>query len=134
MPSRWLYAFRDHIPLRADWALAALALVCLSPLAGLFAEAAATLGAYALIVAAHRAPRWFRAATARGDISCGVYLYAFPIQQLLVPLSLKSPAPWLTKLALALALTILAGVTSWLLVERRFLTRPGDRTAAAHAF
>ncbi len=134
MPSRWLYAFRDHIPLRADWALAALALVCLSPLVGLFAEAAATLGAYALIVAAYRAPRWFRAVTARGDISYGVYLYAFPIQQLLVPLSLKSPVPWLTNLALALPLTILAGVTSWLLVERRFLTRPGDRTAAAHAF
>ncbi len=129
-----LYAFRDRIALRAHWALAALALVALSPLVGLFAEAAATLGAYALIVAAYRAPRWFRAVTARGDISYGVYLYAFPIQQLLVPLSLKSPVPWLTNLALALPLTILAGVTSWLLVERRFLTRPGDRTAAAHAF
>lgn len=129
-----LYAFRNRVPLRADLALVSFALVCLSPLLGLFAEAAATLGTYALIVAAYRAPSWFRAITRKGDISYGVYLYAFPIQQLLVPISMKSAAPWLTNIVLALPFTLIAGILSWLIVEHRFLKRRIDQTAAAHAF
>jgi peptidoglycan/LPS O-acetylase OafA/YrhL len=129
-----MYAFRDRIVVRMDWAMAAAGVVIVSPLIGLFVPAVATLGAYALIVAAHTAPRRFGAVTARGDISYGVYLYAFPIQQLLVPLSLDTPVPWLTNIALALPLTIIAGIASWLLVERHFLRARQDRTAEAHAF
>ena len=129
-----LYAFRERVQLRTDWALAALVVVCLSPLLGAFAEVAATLGAYALVVAAYRAPPWFRGITRKGDISYGVYLYAFPIQQLLVPVSLATALPWLTNMVLALPLTLFAGTLSWLVVERRFMRRPIDQTAAAHAF
>jgi peptidoglycan/LPS O-acetylase OafA/YrhL len=129
-----LYAWRDRLPLRTDLALAAFVLVCLSPLLRAFAEAAATLGAYALVVVAYRAPVWFRAITRKGDISYGVYLYAFPIQQLVVPLSMKTAVPWLTNIALALPLTLFAGTLSWLILERRFLRRKIDQTPAAHAF
>ena len=129
-----LYALRDRVPLRADAALLSFTLVCVAPFVDLFAEAAATFGAYALVVAAYRAPTWLRALTRKGDLSYGVYLYAFPIQQLLVPISLATAMPWLTNMVLALPLTILAGTLSWVLVERRFMRRREDMTAASHAF
>jgi peptidoglycan/LPS O-acetylase OafA/YrhL len=52
-----------------------------------------------------------------GDYSYGTYLYAFPIQQLLLALtSLRFPAFVIASMALSL----LAGVASWFLVERWF--------------
>ncbi|MDB6020459.1 MAG: acyltransferase, partial [Pedosphaera sp.] len=53
------------------------------------------------------------------DLSYGVYLYAFPIQQLLA----LSPAlhnPW-RMVAAAVPLSLLAAFASWHLVEKRFL-------------
>jgi peptidoglycan/LPS O-acetylase OafA/YrhL len=62
----------------------------------------------------------------RGDFSYGTYLYAFPIQQLLV-LRLGPGSP-LANAALALPLSVLAGVISWHAVEKHFLKR--GRSAA----
>jgi peptidoglycan/LPS O-acetylase OafA/YrhL len=57
-----------------------------------------------------------------GDFSYGVYLYAFPIQQLLVQRAHGQIAP-LTLFAEAAPLTLIAGALSWFLVERHFLPR-----------
>lgn len=55
-----------------------------------------------------------------GDFSYGVYLYAFPIQQLLV-LGLGREMHPLTLFALAMPLSLMAAVLSWHGIEKRFL-------------
>ena len=57
-----------------------------------------------------------------GDFSYGTYLYAFPIQQMLVA-SLKGLIPFPVFILLSLALSLAAGIASWYLVERWFLPR-----------
>ena len=57
-----------------------------------------------------------------GDFSYGTYLYAFPIQQMLVVL-LKDRVGFTTFVLLSLATSLLAGIASWHLVERWFLPR-----------
>jgi peptidoglycan/LPS O-acetylase OafA/YrhL len=57
-----------------------------------------------------------------GDFSYGTYLYAFPIQQLLVMYAHGHISPW-RLFAEAAPITLLVGALSWLLVERHFLDR-----------
>jgi peptidoglycan/LPS O-acetylase OafA/YrhL len=128
-----LYLLADRVPMRASWAWAGCAASVLSVPTPLFGAVTATLGAYALIYFAHHAPSGLRHLTARGDISYGVYVYAFPIQQLLVPLSLSvaasgAVAAWLVNTALALPLAVLAGAASWLWVEKPFMALGRGRT------
>ena len=52
-----------------------------------------------------------------GDYSYGTYIYAFVIQQCLVVLGVNSHGPWIF-LASSIALSVMAGVLSWYLVER----------------
>jgi peptidoglycan/LPS O-acetylase OafA/YrhL len=55
-----------------------------------------------------------------GDFSYGIYVFAFPIQQLLIMKLGTHISPWYL-FALATPLCILAGIISWHLIERRFL-------------
>jgi peptidoglycan/LPS O-acetylase OafA/YrhL len=99
-------------------ALACLALSAAMLFVPVLGEIAlATLGAYALFwVAYHCRTAWLLRLNARDDISYGLYLYAFPITQLLI---LANPHIWLLALdVLALALSMLAGWVSWVVIER----------------
>jgi peptidoglycan/LPS O-acetylase OafA/YrhL len=74
-------------------------------------------GTYLLLaVAFSKRLRLYRWAS-RGDFSYGIYLYAFPIQQLCVKL-VPSMRP-LALFCLAAPLSIVAGALSWHLVEKR---------------
>jgi peptidoglycan/LPS O-acetylase OafA/YrhL len=110
-----IYLLRDRVVLNKQAAWIALALSLIAIATPFFMETAATVGAYALLVFAYECPQWFRRITARGDISYGTYLYAFPIQQLMF--SLVGGRPWLMT-ATALPLTLLAATLSWLVIER----------------
>jgi len=81
-----------------------------------------TCGAYLLMGLAYA--RWLNPLNlARfGDFSYGTYLYAFPIQQLLVMYQGGHVSPWLLFLE-ATPLTLIAGAISWHLVEKHFLLR-----------
>jgi peptidoglycan/LPS O-acetylase OafA/YrhL len=57
-----------------------------------------------------------------GDFSYGTYLYAMPIQQLLILRAHGHISPWLLFVE-ATALTLVVGALSWFLVERHFLKR-----------
>jgi peptidoglycan/LPS O-acetylase OafA/YrhL len=120
------YLFRDRLRLNA-WG-ASLALIVL--LAASWVNVGWTVvfpvaGAYLVFYVAF-AP-WIRMQRVGrfGDFSYGTYLYAFPIEQLLVMRFGHGVAPWLL-FALATPLTLLAAVVSWYAVERRFL-RPERR-------
>ena len=65
-----------------------------------------------------------------GDFSYGIYLYAFPIQQLLVLHYGKSLSPIMLFL-LACPVSIAAGAASWHLVERFFMQRKRQGKAVA---
>jgi peptidoglycan/LPS O-acetylase OafA/YrhL len=65
--------------------------------------------------------RWLGTITSVGDFSYGTYLYAFPIQQMLFA-SLGTTLAFPLLVALAMVLAPAAGVASWFLVERLFLS------------
>jgi len=73
--------------------------------------------------------------TRHGDLSYGIYLYAFPVQQLAV-LALPS-APWWLNFLAATPLTVVLALASWRLVERPALRlkdwRPMRRDLALSA-
>ena len=66
----------------------------------------------------------------RGDFSYGIYLYAFPIQQLLILYVPLARSPW-ANAAIAWPLAILAGAASWHLVEKPMLSRRRTAKRAA---
>lgn len=113
-----LYLLRDRIALSKGAAIAALFLIIFGAFTPLFTESLATFGAYALIVAAFLAAPWFKGLTAKGDLSYGVYIYAFPVQQALVAFALDTPVPWLNNVLIATPVTFLLAWLSWHFVER----------------
>jgi len=75
--------------------------------------------AYAAIVVAHRTPVSWRRLTRYGDFSYGIYLWAFPVQQMTVRL-LPQITP-LEMIGIALPVSMLFGIASWFAIERQAL-------------
>jgi peptidoglycan/LPS O-acetylase OafA/YrhL len=55
--------------------------------------------AYVLLWIAGRSPRWYRRLGWKNDYSYGIYIYAFPVQQLLAQVRLHTVSYWLYVLA-----------------------------------
>ncbi len=111
------YCYRDRIPLRTDLFLLALAAVAVCALSAPW-RALGPLGlTYALLWLAAKLPlRLDR----YGDCSYGVYLYSCPIQQVLA-YGHFNRYPWLVFFALSALLSLLIGMLSWHLIEKRAL-------------
>ena len=80
----------------------------------------APLLAYVLLTVGLYLPRvnWLQ----KHDFSYGVYIFAFPVQQLIVMLGVGSANVWIHS-ATALALTAPLAIASWFLVERPVMRR-----------
>ncbi|MDP9046477.1 MAG: acyltransferase [Pseudomonadota bacterium] len=98
-------------------AAASLAVACAIPYALGFVLPLA--GAYLILWLAFLPTTHASRFARHGDYSYGIYLYAFPIQQMLAHWS-GTHAPWLL-FAMAWPATIVAGALSWHLVEHRFI-------------
>ncbi|WP_431236986.1 acyltransferase family protein [Mycolicibacterium aichiense] len=109
------YLFRDKIPAR--WSLVALCvgIVLLSSLMSNYRMLGGIALAYAVIVSGvllkHKRLRL------RTDLSYGIYIYAFPIQQLLVMCGLLTLNPMVFAI-IATAATVPLAALSWFLLEK----------------
>jgi peptidoglycan/LPS O-acetylase OafA/YrhL len=121
--------YRDHIRMTAPLGVLSIALLGLGailPSWGVAFTFPAAL-AYLLLFIGRMEPKLLRGFTKYGDFSYGIYLYAFPLQQLLV-----RHVPDLTPLRLFLLATpptLLAAVLSWHLVEKDFIKLKAMRAA-----
>jgi len=113
-----LYLFRDKIILNAQLALACLLLSCVAIFTPFFVEVTATFGAYSVIVFGYLAPSWVRNMTAKGDFSYGVYIYGWPVQQLLAPIGAGLALHWLVNSVLAVLTALGLGALSWFWIEK----------------
>jgi peptidoglycan/LPS O-acetylase OafA/YrhL len=103
----WIY--RRYIPLNAYVAAACFAVALLTDSTYL---RLVTL-TYAIITFGNRA--WFAGFSKYGDFSYGVYIYAWPVQQLVVWFGVSV---WLNSLTLAAIITLFCAALSWHAVER----------------
>jgi peptidoglycan/LPS O-acetylase OafA/YrhL len=116
----WIYRLRIRLDGRI--ALGCLALLCVASAipAGL-AVVYPFAGTYLVVFAVCRKPvlQWV---TRHGDLSYGTYLYAFPVQQLVIQ-SFGGKVNPLVVFAIATPLTLSLAAGSWFVIERRFLHR-----------
>ncbi len=115
------YRYRDRVPLR--WGLALIALVGLIASLGTAVERPVLLIAipYLVLCAAYLSSGGLRRLTRPGDVSYGIYLFAFPVQQMIFELwGGSGPSP-LTLALLAFPVAYLLAFASWHGVERRAL-------------
>jgi peptidoglycan/LPS O-acetylase OafA/YrhL len=109
--SRWLFLAACVVPLGVawgtgrEWCMTAVSPICMS-----YCVFYVAFGAH---VRLHSFGRY-------GDFSYGTYLYAFPLQQATMAL-LGTRISFPVYLVLCVIVSLLAGITSWYLVERRFL-------------
>lgn len=120
-----MYLYRHKVPIHSGLAVTGLAVTVLTTLTPWFLETSALFGSYFVIVFGYCAPSWFRKLTERGDISYGVYVYGWPIQQLTWPIGEGHSIHWAINTTIALLLSVFAGLASWLLVEKPALKFKG---------
>jgi peptidoglycan/LPS O-acetylase OafA/YrhL len=107
----------------ACWALAALAMIAGRPLLALWLALPASVLAFG-----RSSLPYLRRAGRFGDMSYGLYIYAFPVQQTMIWLY-KDKLPWGAVLALTVLSTFALAFASWHLVEKTALRLKPKRTS-----
>jgi len=128
-----LFAYRTRIPSSPLIAAIAVVLAVLLCSLGVFKPLAAVAVAYLVFYAGSHLP--FTGVGRRNDISYGMYIYGFPIQQLLILVLGGAALPlWLFALS-SVAATVPLAWLSWLAVEKPALRmrRRGRRTHSIRA-
>jgi len=122
-------AWQDRIPMTARGAAAALvALVIAARVPHGMTIALPTAGAYLLFWCAFRPIPRLSQFAARGDFSYGIYLFSFPILQIVIHYAGKSWPPLLL-FAIGWPLSLLAAALSWHLVEKHCIRLSHARIA-----
>jgi peptidoglycan/LPS O-acetylase OafA/YrhL len=126
-----LWCHRDKIQMRGCFALCAVTATALSiPLLSNYRILGAAGVAYLCVYCALRLGK-VRSLRISNDLSYGVYIYAFPLQQAVLLVTGPSIG-WASFLAASVAVTLPIAYLSWRLVERPLLRRrPAQRAAAA---
>jgi peptidoglycan/LPS O-acetylase OafA/YrhL len=117
------YLYRDKLVFRGSWAAVLMLIICaVSSIPEGLNCVFPVAGAYLVLFLAYNPHIRFSHFARHGDYSYGTYLYAFPIQQLVVMRWGGHISPILL-FCIATPLTLLAGMSSWFLIERWFLSR-----------
>lgn len=112
-----LWVFRKQLPLSIGRGVLAAACVVASLKTGGAILILLFAGSYAILAAAVCLSGEVRLGGARVDLSYGVYLYGWPVQQLWLHVLGPHTSPWLI-FGLALPPTIVAAIVSWYGIER----------------
>lgn len=122
-----LYIFREHVPLR--WSIAATLTLCtvVAPSPAIQALIMTAMVPYTTLVLALRSPHLTRLNPAH-DLSYGVYVYAYPVQQALSGERPASIVNWLVTFAGSTALTCALAAMSWRWIEEPALRHKPVRT------
>lgn len=117
------YLFREKYKLKASWAICSLSLLVLSIWVpnGLMITVPSA-GSYLMISFAYCRKMPLHHFARYGDFSYGTYLYAFPIQQLIMRASGGQTNP-LELFGITTPLTLIVAALSWHFVEKRFVSR-----------
>ena len=127
-----LYFHKDKIRYHGGIALIFLAVIFFSKFTPPSLYLYALLLPYIVLYAAQVEIRWIEKITRHGDFSYGIYIYAFPIQQLVVHWFQNDIS--VTRLfMLSFALTLPVAILSWKLVEEPALRRFKPRLRASSA-
>ena len=120
----WLW--RDRVPFSDVIAMACfIALICVACFASWFSVLFLLCGTYLTLWLGYSHPlKWF-AWTDRTDLSYGVYLFAWPVQQILAMHEVFR-VPWL-QFVVATPIALFCAWLSWTLIEKRFLAMKGWR-------
>ena len=118
------YMFRDVIKLSTPVAMLCLCVVLASVVFGGFFLSRLIAGSYVLLWLAYAAPKAPEIFTRNGDLSYGIYIYAFPIQQFIAE-SFAWGKTWQGNIMLSLPLTFVFAYFSW-----RFVEAPSIRARA----
>jgi peptidoglycan/LPS O-acetylase OafA/YrhL len=117
------YLYRDKLQFSSLWAVVSLVVLCaVSNLPDGWECAFPLAGAYLVFFLAYNPFIRLKHFARHGDYSYGTYLYAFPIQQLVVMRWGGHISP-IVLFCIATPLTLIAGISSWFLIERWFLSR-----------
>jgi peptidoglycan/LPS O-acetylase OafA/YrhL len=114
------YRFRERIPLRVDLFLFALLLQVAAAFGPhLWSAVLPLAGAYCVFCVAYAPGVQLPRAARFGDLSYGTYLFAFPVQQLIMQ-KIGHPIAPVALFLMATPLTLVAALISWHGVERWF--------------
>ena len=129
-----LYRERERIPLRAGLAAALIAVWLLSSGTPAQVPMGAAAIPYACLWLAYRTRPVLVRLVERADLSYGIYLYSYPVEQGIRAALGRAATPLVT-IALALPITVALAFGSWELVEKRWLRRgrPRDLSPAEPA-
>jgi peptidoglycan/LPS O-acetylase OafA/YrhL len=120
------YLYRDKLRMHGGIAAGVAAIVVLCMFSWRLSElAVTTLGGYALLYVAGRRSVMLSQFNRLPDVSYGVYLYGWPIQNLLIWHN-PTISPW-TLFALSVPCALIAGALSWYLIEEPALRLKGPR-------
>ena len=113
------FKFRENIILKGRWAFLSLIVFVLLTYIGFYETAVSIFGSYILFFMSFNDRIVFSNFTKYGDFSYGIYIYAFPIQQLLYSLGVGRSV--LTNTLLSFAISLAFAYLSWHLIEKRAL-------------
>jgi peptidoglycan/LPS O-acetylase OafA/YrhL len=113
--------FRTQIQMRLSWAVMSVVAVMLSVPLDIFWPWGVLLLPYALLGIGHYLPKQLRTIGTKMDLSYGMYLYGFPVGQLIVAIvdETKWNGPLLA--VTSIVATIPFAYLSWTLIEKRFI-------------
>ena len=111
------YLYFPHIRFSAKYVALASAFLAASMFTPYFEPTFALFGSYLILKLAFVQAPALQAVTRKGDLSYGIYIYAFPLQQLVVQ-RWRTSLNWLGVFAISYAATLALATLSWHFIEK----------------
>lgn len=115
-----LFLFRDSLYLKKEIVMIGIVILFLSLFYGGFKPLFAVIAPYSIMYLAFLPKTRLQSISKYGDLSYGVYLYAFPIQQIVAHLFGGSTSPWINFL-ISVPVVLMLAFLSWHIIEKNFM-------------